>query len=491
MINFPKRYYRGDTRGVAWPDTGNSNRNNVEDVFGPRPFSPHIPTIGFDYDFHRGIDVDLGLGDPLYSSIQGSVARLHFTHFGWEVASQLNPWTVNGSIATFTVDAENRRLLIDADTPNPLPDTTWPVSTARLEQRKEPVFVGDDWVMEIQFDGAFAVKDNLVGIAIYDEINDEYVGIEYDGQTIFGRGVDSGGAMAGDGANFSIGSQIWLRIEQVSGTVNWLYGTDGENWTVLATDPAPAFTDTTRSIFIPWIYYYATTGGVTEQFAVATVNYVDADTIGRFGNWMEICDQNNRKVVNLHLREPIVALGDKVQAGQQIGTAGQTGFDVRSGRILSPHVHIELIENNDYFYANDDPINPLKPGFYPRVNVNNNVTGVLTEENDPNGDPSWRLHIVVNRADQDFDLNRVFFGTFTGIGDGTVFYQRIVDFNTRAGLNPDPDIPDFNDVYIVAFAFDQNSGAYEIDFYFDKVGLPGTFDFWEVYDTEGTLLASS
>lgn len=499
MIRFPPRLYRGDTRGVSWPDTGNSSRNNVDDIFGPRPFAPHIPTVGYDYDFHRGIDVDLLEGDPVYSSIQGAVARLHFTHFGWQATSQLNVWTEEGNtfVATFSVlpegsppPAAEGNLAIAINQPGPTIDTGWPNNTVRLEQQREPVFVGDDWVMEIEFAQIPGPPSgNPCGIAIYDPFNDEYVAIEYNGSTLRARGADSGGAMAGDGVTAAVASQTWLRIEQVSGTVNWLYGTDGVNWTTLASDGAPSFTDTTRSVFVPWIYCDTVAFPVIEQFNIEQVNYVDADTIGRFGNWVQIADQNNRRVLNLHMREPTVQLGDVVQAGQQLGTAGRTGFDARSGRIISEHVHIELIEDNDYFYANAAPINPLKPTFYPRVDATNNVTVIVTEENDPDGNASWRFNISVARDDQDFDLNEITVSGNTASDDSGLPVSRTVNFDTRGGLNPDVDVPVFDGVYIVANNFNTSSPAYVLDVYVNKTAVPFNATY-EIFDTEGTLLAT-
>lgn len=478
MINLPRRFYRGDTRGVSWPDTGNSNRNNVEDVFGPRRFAPHIPTVGFDYDFHRGIDVDLALGDPLYSSVQGSITRFHWTHFGWEALVQLNAWNKVDPSGVFSVaiDVPSTRLVLDITNASP---PAYPFAdTPRLQRTAEPVVVSDDWVMEAEFDSLPpALVGNSCGIGIIDPFTGENIRMQQDGVDILALGDDSLGPLVGGSLS---ASRLWLRIEQLSGTVNWQYSNDGATWTTLVSD-TPTFTDTTRSVFVPWIYI-DWDSALERTYELARVNYVDANTIGRFGNWVQIADQNNRRVLNLHMREPIVAKGDRVNAGKQVGTAGQTGFDSRSGRILSPHVHIELIDNNDYFYANDEPINPLKPTFYPRANVDNNVTVVVTEENDPNGDACWRLNISVAREDQDFDMNEI---TFAGS-----VATRTVNFDTRAGLNPDPDIPDFDGVYLVAYNFNTASLAYELDVFFEKAVVGSGGWIYNIRDTEGTLLAS-
>lgn len=486
MIRFKPRLYRGDTAGVSWPDTGDSSRNNVEDVFGPRPFAAHIPTVGYDYDFHRGIDVDLALGDPLYSSIQGSVQRLHYTHFGWQVAAQLNAWTEvdpSGVIAaSVNVPSERLELSIDGTAPGAFPFS----DTPRLQRLPEPVNVGGDWVMEIEFDGVpSATVGNSCGIGIVDPFTGENIRMQQDGVDILALGDDSGGPLIGGSLS---ASRRWLRIEQVSGTVNWQYSSDGINWTTLVSD-TPTFSDTTRSVFVPWIYI-DWDSALARTYNIAQVNYVDDNTIGRFGNWIQVADQNNRRVVNLHLREPVVELGDLVRAGQQIGTAGETGFDSRSGRILSPHVHIELIENNEYFYGNEQPINPLKPTFFPRNNVTSNVTVVMTEENDPNGAASWRLNISVARDDQNFDLNSVSLNAWTGAGATGTNVARTINFDTRGGLNPDNDVPVFDGVYIVATNFNAASTDYVVDVYFEKAVVGSFSASYQVFDTEGTVVAS-
>ena len=41
----------------VWPITGTDTPDEIFSNFGPRPFSFHIATVGYDYDFHRGCDI--------------------------------------------------------------------------------------------------------------------------------------------------------------------------------------------------------------------------------------------------------------------------------------------------------------------------------------------------------------------------------------------------------------------------------------------------
>lgn len=495
MKRLAKQGRNARAAGAVWPGSGTDTQSagdTISDVFGPRPFAPHIPTVGYDYDFHRGIDVDLDIGDAVRTPIGGVVNRAHYTHFGFQAASQLGQWTEvdGGDFIDFSVNETLEYLDVDVDYNTLLVDGSWPLNTVRLELRRAPVNAGGDWVLELQFHTAPSAQTNPFGIAIRDPFALEHVGIYYDGTTVTGLGIDSGGAMAGDGATAVAANQTWLRIENASGTVSWLYGTDGTTWTTLATDATAAFTDSTRSVFVPWMfYYYNFASSATEQYQVAQCNSVDDDTIGRFGNWVQVTD-GARRVAVMHQRELVVDAGDIVVPGQQIGTIGKTGFDVKSGRIISAHAHVELMQDNDYFYSNADPINPLTETFFPRVNVNSNVAVVITEENDPNSDASWKMRITVTRADEDFDLNSVFFESVTGSGELQIFNSVTINFDTRAGLNADPDIPDEGGVYIVPANFTAASASYVVDLFFDKAQFPGAVSQWEVFDTEGTSLAS-
>lgn len=481
LIRWSPQGINARAAGAVWPGAGSDARtpgDAIADVFGPRPFAAHIPTVGYDYDFHRGVDVDLDVGDVVRSVIGGACIRASQSHFGWQVAGQLDFWNEVDpeAILTASIDTGNAELDIDIDAG--APGLILFQNTPRIERAAQPIQVDDDWIIEFQIvSPTVGTAGNAIGIAVVDFLTNQNVRLQTDGIDILAKGNDSGGALAGG----SLGDtgQEWFRIEQNSGTVTFRTSTDGESWSTFQTE-TPSWTNTTRPVFVPWIYYDWQASGV-ESFQVKQCNYVDASTIGRFGNWAMVCD-GDRRVAIMHCRELTLEKGDIVAPGDQLGTIGQTGFDTRSGRIQSAHAHVELLPGNSYFYDNDDPINPLDPSLLPRVNVSNNVAAVLTEENDPNSDASWRLEITVTRADEDFDFNSV---TLTTTGA-----TRTVNFDSRAGLDADPDVPDHDGVYIVASSFNAASASYVVDLYFDKAVLTGTLSSWSVEDTEGNTLAS-
>lgn len=482
MRRYPTRSQNyAQAGGVAWPDSGGSapaGATSIQDVFGPRPFAAHIPTVGYDYDFHRGIDVDLAIGDPVYAPIGGALNRWHFTHFGFETDDHLAQWSEvdPGGRATFARVGTDLEIVGDVDGVQSFP-TNCPYIT--LGPRVE---ITGEWAIELRT-GVIAAKSGAVGVAIYDPSTGEYYAFEYDGATLQTLGVDSGGAITGwDGVTDSEANITELRLAHPdgAGTIEAQRNDNDAGLTLLRSRSIDSFTAATK--FEAIAYYRSNAAGPgSETFTLDFINMVTTETIGRFGNWVQITD-GSRRVALMHMREIVVSEGSLVVPGQQIGTIGRTGFDGRSGRIISAHAHLELIQDNAYFYFNDEPVNPLSPSFLPRADVTNNVTVTRTNENDPDAVDSWRLEIVVARADQDFDLNEV---TLTGN-----LASRTINFNTRAGLNSDNDIPLESGVYIVATNFNELSASYTVDVYFHRSVVGTTFTSAEVRDTDGNLLWS-
>jgi hypothetical protein len=340
--------------------------------------------------------------------------------------------------------------------------------------------LSDDWIVEVQFVTAPSLAGR-VGISVHS--GSQYAAIEYNGTTVYLHGTDAGGAMAADGTTAAVASATWLRLEYTASTTTllWRTSTDGSTWTTRGTDSAVSFTDAAVPTWEPRLYYRSQdTSGTPETVDVEQWNYVDGTTVSRFGNWVLICD-GVKTIGVMHFQELSVAVGQRVEAGQLLGVAGKTGFDVTSGRIVSKHAHVEWIPSVAFTYDQNAPVNPLGVGLLPRTNVSNNVTVTKTTANDPDGVSSTKLDIRVARADQDFDLNVI---TCTGASA-----SRTVNWNTRAGLNATNDIPKQSGVYCVAYDFDDSSTEYHVDFYFNTATI-GAFSSYEIRDTAGTLLAS-
>lgn len=479
--SLPKTRNRGDGRGIAWPDSGSSTVSTIGDVFGPRPFSAHIATVGYDYDFHRGVDIPKNQGDQVRSMISGSVIRAHRTHFGWETDDQLGYWTErdpNTSVA-FAREAPSALRV----TGERVGAQTFPTDTGWYEPTDESVIGSGDWTIDLNLSATISTN-GAIGLCLIDEANDEYVALEYDGATITVRGKDSSGTFTADEGTTSIASQTWLRINHDSATdsIDWLYGTDGDSWTTAALESSVAFTETIRSVFKPAIYWRSIdTSETPDTVDVEFFGWVSSTTIGRFGNWLSIANKDMTTIM-LHFQDLDVYLGDYVQAGQVIGRAGVTGFDSKSGRVQYSHIHLEVIEETKYTYDNDTVINALAPGILPRTDVTNNVSVNRITENDPDATDSWKLEITVSRGDQDFDLNQI---SLTGN-----LATRTVNFNTRAGLNADNDVPVNDGVYLVPDNFTSASSTYTIAAYFHKTVVGTTFVSAEIRDTAGNLLWS-
>lgn len=474
---------RSQSQGIVWPDTGNSTPTAIKDVFGSRPFAAHIATVGYDYDMHRGVDVDLDAGDPMYCPRGGNIIRLHRSHFGWETATQLNYWTTDddsaGSGATWARVAPSTLRMTGTRGGS----KTFP-NVAKYQQTGSTArayVTTDDWEIRVKLAATTAITGKF-GFCLMSDATGQYIGMEWDGANATAVGARSGGALTAHGTSGASTTQPWLRVQQASGTLSWDVSADAVTWTNIASQAAQTMTDGSRPIWIPTLYWRATdSNAATAQVDVDYFGWYDGNGIGRFGNWIAV-GHDSGKFVMMHFQDIAVEVGDVVEAGQLVGYAGLTGFDTRSGQIQAEHCHLEYHANSNPLYDNDNALNPLAPGILPRTNVSNNVSVTRTTANDPDGVSCWRLQIVVTRADQDFDLNEVSLTANTT--------SRTVNWNTRSGLNADNDIPKQAGVYIVPVDFTEASSTYEVSFYFSKAVVGSTFTSAYVKDTAGTTLWS-
>ncbi len=479
MFSFKRNGYRGDGSGMAWPNSPNVN-GVIKDVFGPRPFNAHIATVGYNYDFHRGIDIDVSGGAMLYAPINGAICRRHYSHFGWQYAAHLNEFALTSPSSSLAVSLGTNTLAL---TCSRVGATAFPSNIDMYQARERVGAKTNDWVTEIQFASTPNVT-GAIGIGMFSANNSEYVALEYDG-TVFTIRASGSNVQALNGTTYTSSSKSWLRITYTSASdvFDWLHSTDGSAWTTLATSATGRTFLTAGPAMIPTIYWRsADTNGIPYVLNVTMFNWQDSNqTIGRFGNWLQIISPM-LKVVLVHFDRIDVPLGAFVSAGQALGIAGATGFDARSGRILAEHCHMECAATNAYSYANDEANNSLGSTLLPRTNVSNNVTCVRTTANDPDNVSSWLLAITCSRADSDFDLN-----TITLAGNIT---SRSINWNTRVGLNADNDIPKQSGVYMVPALFDQNSASYMISVFFNKSVVGNTFVSYVVSDTNGITLVN-
>lgn len=477
--------------GMVWPHTGLATAPDVSDPYGPRPFAAHTPP----YDFHRGVDVPVAAGAPVYSPISGAVSRSHYSHFHWERSESLAEFTeedANGLIAP-SVDTGDTELDL-AWTSNAGVSGTGFADSSKLICGEAVSPDAEDCDVQIEL---AAVPSDLtaaqaaVGIFLYDPTTGEHAAIEHNGTGVTCLSADSGGAGSSNGQTGG-NTDRWLRLFYDNSAGNLLHqqSADGETWTTIQTWASPSWTSggPDLAVFRFGIYFRKTTTSAVAASGTIPVNFLGCvypDTIGRFGNWLQVVNANmGLRTLLMHMSHVSVRSGF-VRAGQLLGYAGTSGYDTNSGRILAPHIHMEVIRDTDFLYGNDLPVNPLGVGLLPRANVSNNVSVTRTAgELDPYGSNTChKLAISVTRQDQDFDVNQI---TLTGN-----LATRTINFDTRAGMNPaDSDDPTHDGVYVEPVAFDESSNSWDVNVYFDNAVVGGTFVSYAVLDTAGTTLAS-
>ena len=468
-----RKYY---ANGLVWPDTGSDTIGGVKAVFGGRLFPAHVATVGYDYDFHRGVDVPLEVGDEYYSPINGHVTRSHVTHFEFPTTYYQAYWTEDNDGAGATWAHANPGLTITGTRGG---SNSYPNVAKYLCNRPiEPV--ANEWELRLQLSSTTAINGAL-GFGLYDTKTSEYLAMEWDGTNVRALGARSGGNITNHDTTTSVAaSRDWLRIRSNGGNLTFGVSDDGETWVTAFTESNPTLTNTHATWRAVMYYRSKDTNATPDTIQVAYIGWYDDTTIPRFGNWATVAGEDH-KILTLHLADVYVASGDIVRAGQSLGTVGLTGFDDRSGKIQTPHVHLEYCTNTLSAYSQSDAVNPLRSTILPRDNVSNNVSVTSSDANDPDGVASVKLAVVATRQDQDFDLN-----VFEVVGTTAT---RTVNWDTRAGLNSDADIPKQSGVYFVAQSFNGESSQYQIDAYFNKsvIGAPTAA---YVKDCNGTTLWS-
>jgi hypothetical protein len=500
MITTNGRNRLGSTRtrahsvgpGVAWPDTGSTTESShVKSAFGWRIFNSHIPTLGHDNDFHRGVDVDMELNDPVYSLIAGAVTRVERYDWLFTQAADLDDFD-QADETGHTISVDTGALQIEHDASATTFGTT--IDCPRVHQT---VGVNGDVEIRAEIDPQSMADGDEVGIYLKDATDAAKWITAYHTQASSTEQVGSadrngsGDTVSRTEATAAHESNTWLRIDwdQSTGGYTAYRSDDGDEWTTIATGTVGAANK-------PVIGVYVASAGAAVTGRVAWWAYEDADKIGRFGNWMMLAGMSPLapsepiRAIVLHCGELQVGLGDVVEVGQQIATAHRTGWDYVSGTVLYPHPHIEFLpyddtSSNQALYSNDVSINPLTPGLLPRADVNDNITVSVTEADDPDDVASWRYSITFARRDEDFDLGKLEFVE----GETT----KTVNLNTRDGLDPtDSDEPSYDGVY-----FDPQSDTsltasedWSVDIYVHQTEFAAAPEL-TVYDGAGTVLVES
>lgn len=89
--------------------------------------------------------------------------------------------------------------------------------------------------------------------------------------------------------------------------------------------------------------------GLDEKIVSGSANWNE-----RYGNKVEILDNNGRRLVYAHLREVLVQVGQQIKQSEIIGLSGCSG----GSRI--PHLHFEVRKFNTSHSGEENTINPLE-----------------------------------------------------------------------------------------------------------------------------------
>lgn len=474
--NRPKR--QPYAKGFVSPDTGTDTVGGIKSIFAPRLFPAHVATVGYDYDFHPGCDFPMDVGDEYLCPINGHVIRSHRTHFEFPTTQYQNYWTVDddGFGGTFSHAAPGLAISGTRGGSNSFPNCLKYVNESPVSMTL------DNWEIRLKLGDETAIAGAL-GFGFFDTATSEYVTMEWDGGDVRALGARSGGALTEHNSfDMHVPGDVWLRIRSEGGTLQWAHSADGESWTDYWTETNPTFTNASQATWRAVLYYRSTDNDTpADAMAVDYIGWYDDNTVPRFGNWATIAGEDF-KVMTFHLGDLYVDSGDIVAAGQALGTVGLTGFDDRSGPIQTPHVHLEYHPNTLSAYSRAEGVNPLRAGILPRENVSNNVAVTMSEANDPDGVASWKMAVVVTRADQDFDIN-----AFELVGTSAT---RTVNWDSRSGLNADVDIPKQSGVYFVPGSFNGESATYTVDVYFNKSVVGAYWTEASVTDSAGVELWS-
>lgn len=473
----PKK--QSTSSGIVWPDTGNDTPSGVGAVFGARLFPAHVATVGYDYDFHPGADVALEVGDDLLSPINGTVLRLQMTHFGWELANQLNYWTADSDGPGATWSAGSGTLTGSGTRGGA---QTFPTVDKLYRSGAGASLTADSWEMRFKLGAGQSSIAGAIGFGFHNDTDSQYVTMEWDGTNVYAYGARSGGNVTSHGSSAAIGAERWLRVRSNGGNLVWSKSTDGATWTTVWTEANPTFTNPSRPIWKPVIYWRSKdTNATPDALAIDFVGWYDENTIPRFGNHITISRAAD-KIVMIHFSDFYVSLGDYVYAGQPVGVVGLTGFDDISGNVTTTHVHFEYHPNSLSIYSRAEGVNPFDSDIMPRTNVSNNVSVVQSSANDPDAVDSHKLAITCTRGAQDFDINEIQL-----VGSSAT---RTINFNSRSGLNANVDIPKQSGVYFVAKSFNSASSSYTLDVYFNKSVVGATITSAYIKDCNGVTLWS-
>lgn len=490
--------------GYAWPSTGTEELSTIGDVFGMRPFSFH-PS---GEDMHRGVDTLNGQPPSnVYSPIDGLVTRKNYTHVDGESDQQINRFTtytdlggdfsfINSPSSGFDVALNavgSAAIYIDeafamADAGAFAYDL---ISTAFGDLKADQhVYLGIASVASIQDmidNGPENVAGLQYGVAGYEHYLYSF--------NLTGRAWRrSEPANTGSGAIAGAPTKYDRIIYEVSeGYTFELWGTNvdpGTSTLALIHDQGlSGFTIENRQNMRAFLMFY--NGNVSEnlEFNFSSLGYYDTKGIGRFGNWLQVAN-DAEKFAMMHFSDISVNQGDFVRAGQVLGTTGVTGFDRKSGRILTSnrHIHCEYIDNNEFFYDNEDPKNWI--GLVPRPEGTVQITMTVTDGNDPyDATPSHVMEVTLYRESvEGDDIEPWLLNEFTLTGNTT---SRTVNWNTRVGLDPtDNDANTYDGVAVESVAFDTTSDFYRIRYYFEKAVVGSAFVSAAVKDTYGNTLAS-
>ena len=360
---------------LVWAQSADATTEAVRSPYGPRYFESHVATTGYASDFHRGCDLPFSAGRSGPRRGRRADLRLSHTQYGFETAAQLNAWSQVNSDATFTQTGTVLHIAGNRVGANTFAQSTkFIVGTEAIDIAAAGSGISTPFGWEIRFNPATvpSIAGGVVGFGFYDPRLTEYVALEYDGTTLTARGIQAAGTLSVDGTT-ATASPPWLRID--------VHGTPRHD-RVAVRDRQPDHDEHDlddgrdqgeRRVHQPRMARVVARGvlaaaptrmrrsrAAMSASSAGTARTCPAEAIGRFGNWVQILSPAG-KVIQMHMQDLAVKLGDIVEAGQVIGYAGNTGYDARSGPVIGTHNHVECTSLTGFFYSDSDAPTSSRP----------------------------------------------------------------------------------------------------------------------------------
>ncbi len=357
---------------VVWPDSGTTTMSAGHAIRAPlwyRAFSPHgsSPDVTSTVDCHLGADIGgQSSRDPVYAVMAGIVNRLNESFTSFQSSAQYTRLFNEANGGTFTLDTANTRLRMAPAAGS----STFESGAMKLsfKHTPSPTTTGGG---EDNIDLRATISDTVPsdwqgGIYLYED-STHYARLyldEFSGNLVCS--YRNGGAETTINSATIPASLNALRLvwDTSAGTVRGYYATDGgaaiDSWTAWGAATVVGLdADLELGVFL------------ANPQNTSPDNTLDVEDIGyfwqlmvggRFGNYVQFTSRDPRNPTTaaltwdmVHMDEILVSAGQVIAAGELIGYVGKSGFNSRSGPVLSDHIHWEASAGSFYFYDNTRP----------------------------------------------------------------------------------------------------------------------------------------